>query len=232
MATKLFDQDALISMLTDASAKGGEQLRKAVHDATLRALQGRELTLQNIRSVLKTVSQATSSVVSKDASLPTADVEALLTSAVEGMDDALLKAVDANRVALQQFAAQGADLREKHLKKAMDDLEKLEDMMFGALGKVAEGSGTQFAGPWSAVLDKMKASGTQTGTQATAAISQIGEQMRDAVRTSRASSLKAAQALAESYSALVSGVLIGMAEALEQAPGAAKRAAAKTARKR
>ena len=231
MAKPGFDQDALITMFTEASAKGGEQLRKAVHDATLRALQGRELTLQNIRAVLKTVTQAAGAAAATD-SVPTADVEAMLSSAVEGMDDALLQAVEANRVALQQFVAQGADMREKHLKKAVDDLEKLEDLMLGTLGKAAEGAGAQFAGPWSAVLDKMKMSGTQTGTQATAAVAQIGEQMRDAVRASRSSGLRAAQALAESYSALVSGVLIGMADALQQSPGAAKRTAAKTSRKR
>lgn len=231
MAKWGIDQDALIAMFAQASAKSSEQLRKAVHDATLRALQGRELTLQNIRAVLKTMTQAAGAAAARDGA-PAADVEAMLTSTVEGMDDALLHAVDANRVALQQFAEQGADLREKHLKKAIDDLEKLEDLMFGAVGKAAEGAGAQFAGPWSAVLDKMKVSGTQTGTQATAAVAQIGEQMRDAVRASRASGLRAAQVLAESYSALVSGVLIGMAEALQQSPGAAKQAAAKATRKR
>ena len=45
---------------------------------------------------------------------------ALLDKAVAGMDDALLKAVEAHRAALQQLTGQGADLREKHLKKALD----------------------------------------------------------------------------------------------------------------
>ena len=47
------DQNAIISMFASASAKGGEQLRKGVADATLAALQGRELSLKNIRAVLK-----------------------------------------------------------------------------------------------------------------------------------------------------------------------------------
>jgi hypothetical protein len=41
-------------------------------------------------------------------------------------------------------------------------------------------------------------------------------QSRDAIRDSRASSMKAAQAMMDSYSALVSGVLIGMSEGLVQ----------------
>ena len=46
--------------------------------------------------------------------------------------------------------------------------------------------------------------------------------MQTAVRSTRAASMKAAQALAESYTAMVSGVLIGMSEAL-QSGGAAKK---------
>ena len=58
MAKPMWDPDALISMFESATAKQGEQLRKAVSEATLRALQSRELTLKNIRSALKAVGDA------------------------------------------------------------------------------------------------------------------------------------------------------------------------------
>ena len=44
-------------------------------------------------------------------------------------------------------------------------------------------------------------------------------QMQTAMRDSRAASLRAMQAMAESYSAMVGGVLLGMSEALQQNPG-------------
>ena len=50
MPATAFDADALISMFENASAKGSAQLQKAVTEATLAALQGRELTLANIRA--------------------------------------------------------------------------------------------------------------------------------------------------------------------------------------
>ena len=81
------DQSALIDMFSQASAKQGEALRKAVSEATLKALQGRELTLQNIRSVLKTVTEATSAGVLQNAS-PSVDPQALLSKAFAGMDAA------------------------------------------------------------------------------------------------------------------------------------------------
>ena len=39
------DQEALISKFSEASAKQGDAIRKAVTETTLKALQGRELTL-------------------------------------------------------------------------------------------------------------------------------------------------------------------------------------------
>ena len=130
------------------------------------------------------------------------------------MDDALLKAVEANRTALGTLAAQGADLRDKHLTKALDDLEKMEDAMFAAVRKTAAGAGAPLAGAWGAVLEKMQAGGTLSGAQASATSEQFAQQMQDAMRSSRAASMRAAQALAESYTAVVSGVLMGMSDAL------------------
>ena len=215
MPQPMFDQEALIEMFQNATARGGTQLRQAASQATLQALQGRELTLKNIRAALKSVSEAASLGAMKNTRAGV-DPEALLEKAVSGMDDALMKAVDANRAALQQFVAQGADLREKHLKKAVSDLEKFEDTMFDALRRTAQGAGSPLAGAWSQVLEKMQAGGTASGTHAAATAEQMINQAHEAARASRAAGLRAAQALAEGYTAMVSGVLLGMAEALQQ----------------
>lgn len=212
MAKPMFDPDALVAMFENATATQGAQLKKAATEATLAALQGRELTLKNIRAALKQVAEAASMGAAKNV---TAGLEpaTLLDNAVAGMDAAVLKAVDANRVALAQLAAQGADLREKHLKKAIDDLEKFEDTMFAAMKKAAEGAGAPMAGAWGQVLEKMQAGGTLSGAKAASTAEQFTEQMQTAMKTSRAAGLRAAQALAESYTAMVSGVLIGMSDA-------------------
>ena len=226
MSKPAFDADALISMFEGATARQGAQLQKAVSDATLAALQGRELTLKNIRTALKSVSDAASAGTERNP-LSSVDAQALLDTAVRGMDDAMLKAVEANRTALATLTAQGADLRDKHLKKALADLDKLEDTMFAALKKSAESAGAPLAGAWEQVLQKMQAGGTLSGAQAASAAEQLGAiaaQMQGALRSSRAASLRTAQALAEGYTALVSGVLLGMSQALQSqgTPPAAK----------
>lgn len=225
MAKPMFDADSLISAFETATARQGAQLKKAVSDATLASLQGRELTLKNIRAALKAVTEAASAGAAKNLT-GGVDAEALLEQAVAGMDQALLKAVEANRVALGQLVSQGADLREKHLKKALDDLDKFEDTMFAAIRKASAGVEGPLAGAWNQVLEKMQAGGTLSGAQASNTAEQLTAQMQDAMRTTRAASMRAAQVMAESYTAMVSGVLLGMSDAL-QAGAAPKKAPAK-----
>lgn len=211
----LFDADALISMFEKASADGSAKLRKSVSDATLQALQGRELSLKNIRTALAGVSKAADTGLAKNMA-PPMDVDAMLDQAVAGMDDALLKAVDANRVALERLVAQGADVRDKHLKKALSDLEKFEDTLIDTVKKNAGGVGDPMSAAWGQVLEKLNAGGTLSGAQAASTVEQLASQMQTAMRDTRAASLRAAQAMAESYTAMVSGVLIGMADAMTQ----------------
>ena len=215
MAKPMFDADALISAFENATAQQGAQLKKAVSDATLASLQGRELTLKNIRAALKAVTDAASAGAAKNLTSGV-DAGALLDQAVAGMDQALLKAVEANRVALGQLVSQGADLREKHLKKALADLDAMEDSFIGAIKKAADAAGTQAGQAWAPVLEKLQAGGTLSGAKAATTAEQFLGQMHTAMRDSRAAGLKAAQTLAESYAALVSGVLIGMSDALTQ----------------
>ena len=212
-----FDADALIEMFENASTRGSTQLRSAVEQATLAALQGREMTVKNIRGALEAVTQAVTQGAAKN--VAGVDPAALLDRAVQGMDDALLKAVQANRTALQQFVDRGADLREKHLKKAVADLEKFEDTLIESVEKSAGKASADMAAAWGQVLERLNAGGTLSGAKAATTAEQFQQQMKDiqsAMRDTRAAGLRAAQALAESYTAMVSGVLIGMADAMRQ----------------
>jgi DNA anti-recombination protein RmuC len=216
------DQDALIKQFSQATAKQGEALRNAVNQATLKALQGRELTLANIKQVLGTVAKAASTGASSSA-LPAVDVEGLLAKAFAGMDAALEQAVQANRKALQQMVDQGANLRETQLKKALADIEKMEDALFDAVRKAAGGASLQ--GPWANVLGQAQGKATGTGALASSTVEQLMESVQNGLREGRALGMNASQAMLDSYSTLVSGVLIGMSDALQQggtAPAAAR----------
>ena len=214
------DQDALVKMFSEASAKQGEALRKAVSEAMVKALQGRELTVDNIRKVVKSVTQATATGAALNTA-PAVDVEAILTQALGGMDAALLQAVEAQRKALAMMVEQGVGLQEKQMKTALANVEKMEDVFFAAVTKAAQGAGGALSGPWEQVLESMKLKGSATGTQASSAVEQLVAQAQTVLRDSRASGLRTAQAMLDSYAALASGVLIGMSQGLAQGGSAA-----------
>ena len=214
------DQDALVKMFSEASVKQSDTLRRAVCDATLKALQGREMTVQNMRGVLKSVTQAASMGMAKNPA-GAMDVEAILDNTLAGMDAALLQAVEANRKALQQMVDQGVGVQQAQMKAALANLEKMEDMFFSTIGQAAQSAAVPMQGPWKHVLDLMKQHGTATGVQATTTVEEVMAQGQKAMREGRASSMRAAQAMMDSYAALVSGVLIGMSEGMRKGPPAA-----------
>ncbi len=220
------DQDAIVKMFSEATTKQGEALRKAVSDATLKALQGRELTMANIKKVLATVTTAATAGAAQNVASPI-DVEAMLTKAFAGMDAALLQAVEANRKALQQFVDQGAGLQEKQLKGALANIEKMEDTFFATVTQATKGAGGPMQAPWEHVLSAMKMKGTDTGAQATQTVEQLLAQTQTALRDGRAASAKTAQAMLDGYAALVSGVLIGMSQGLQSGGAETPAASAK-----
>jgi hypothetical protein len=211
------DQDAMIAMFAEASAKQGESLRQAVSAATLRALQGREMTLANIRKVVQSMAGAASLGVAQNPA-GASDGEALLGKALAGIDGALLQAVEANRRALEQFVGNGMALTEKPLKTALANIEKMEDVFFEAVTKASQGAGAMQA-PWEQALSALRMKGTDTGAQASETVTGLLAQAQTLMRDGRATGMRAAQAMLDSYAAMVSGVLIGMSEGM-QAGGA------------
>jgi hypothetical protein len=225
------DQEALTEMFSSATAKQGGALRTAVRDATLKALQGREMTLKNIREVLATVTKAASTGL-MDNKAAGVDVEGMLGKAVAGMDSALLQAVEAQRVALEQFVEQGMGVQQTQMKAALTNLEKMEDLIFTTVSKAAQSAGQPLQGPWDKVLVGLKAGGTDSGAKAAATVEEMMTAARDAAREGRAMGAKAAEGLMNSYAALVSGVLIGMSEGLRRDEGGDEPPAARKAPKR
>jgi hypothetical protein len=220
------DQDALVTLFSQATAKQGEALRKAVSENTLKALQGRELTLANIKKVLTAVTQAASVGAAKN-TLPEVNVEEMLGKAFAGIDAALLKAVQAHRKALQQLVDQGVNLQDKQMNDALANIEKMEDVFFTAVTKSALADAAPLKGPWEHVLSAMKVKGTDTGALATTSVTQLMTQAKEAIRAGRASSVRNAQTMMQSYATLVSGVLIGMSDGLQPVSAAPARKARK-----
>jgi hypothetical protein len=223
--TPLIDTDEVLKQMTAQAVAQGENLRTTVRDLTLKGLQSRELSLAQMKAVIRSVTEG----VNLGALQGKLDADEVVTQALAGMDDALLKAVDASRVALQQITGE-REFRDSHLKKALNDLEKLEDEFLATVKKAATGARAPFKSQWGGALDEAMNAGTATGQQVMAMVEQYGEQVRATARASRDAGFRAAHALAQNFAALASGVLIGMAEAMREGSSAGGASAPKKRR--
>ena len=170
--------DEVLTGLARESVKQGENLRAAVRGLTLNALKGRELTMRELTRVV-----------------PKLEANQMLGEAFAGIDEAVLKAVQANHLALQQLAAQRQGLRESHFQRALDELERLEDDFYARVKEAAKRGGT---------------------SQVAARLEEFSDRVHDVVKQQRRTALKAAEAMAENFTALASGILIGLTEGLQQ----------------
>ena len=96
----------------------------------------------------------------------------------------------------------------------------MEDVFITTVSKAAQTANDQVQAPWRHVIEAMKLKGTDTGAQAASTVEQLVAQGQAALRDGREMGVRAAQALMQSYSTLVSGVLIGMSEGLQQGSAA------------
>ena len=206
------DADEVLKGLARESVKQGENLRTAVREVTLNALKSRELTLAEIKRVVKTVTEG----VNLGAASSKIDAERVLGEALAGMDDAVLRAVQANHIALQQLSAQGQSLRESHLKKALGELERLEDEFVASVKEATKKGSKQLKDQWASVLQQKQAVGLETAAQIEATMEQFGDQMRETVKQQRRTAIKAAEMMAENFTTLANGILIGLTEGLQQ----------------
>jgi hypothetical protein len=206
------DADEMLKGLARESVKQSENLRSAVREMTLKALKGRELTLSQIKRVVKAVTEG----VNLGAANTKIDAERVLGEALAGMDEAVLKAVQANHIALQQLSQQGQNLRESHVKKALAELERLEDEFVATVKDATKKGSKQLKDQWASVLQQKQATGLETAAQIEATMEEFGDRMHEAVKQQRRTALKAAEVMAENFTTLASGILIGLTEGLQQ----------------
>jgi hypothetical protein len=210
MKSAALNSDEMLKTMAAEAVKQQSQIRSAVRDITLKALQARELGLAQISSVVRNVTAGVNAGLADKG-----NVETALADAVAGMDDALLKVVEANQVALTKLTEGGASFEESSVKKALDELEKFEDRFRNGIKEGTQEAGERLRQQWASILEKIPHGGTDTGERVMQTLAAHAQQAQDAVTSSREAGLKVAHTLAQNYATLVSGVLMGLSEAMQ-----------------
>ena len=202
MKNPTINPDEMLKSMAAEAVKQHKQIRTTIRDLTLEALQMRELSLKQINSVVRKVTEGVNVGVGGGK----IDVEKALSDALAGMDEALLKVVEANKVALQKLTEGGASFEESSVKKGLT---------FDGVKQADQEAGDRTKEQWKAILDNIPRGGTDTGERVMQTLAAHAQQARDALTSSREAGLKVAHTLAQNYATLVSGVLMGLSEAMQ-----------------
>src|ERR1700737_3806095 len=133
MTTSTINPD---EMLKSRAAEGERQHKKntpTIPDLPAQALQVRELSLKQINSVMRKVTEGVNVGVGEGK----IDAEKALSDALAGMDEALLKVVEANKVALHKLSEGGASFEESSVKKGLKELEAIEEKFLDGVKQAA-----------------------------------------------------------------------------------------------
>jgi hypothetical protein len=211
MNPSTINPDEMLKSMAAEAVKQHEQIRTTIRDLTLKALQTRDLSLEQINGVVRNITAGVNIGVKGKT-----DTQKTLSDALAGMDDALLKVVEANKVALQKLTDGGASFEESSVNKGLKELEAFEEKFLDGVKNAVQSSSDPIKGQWKAILDKIPPGGTETGAQVAETLSARAREAQVAMRSSREAGLKAMHTITQNYATLVSGVLIGLSEAFEQ----------------
>jgi len=211
MKNPTINPDEMLKSMAAEAVKQHKQIRTTIRDLTLEALQIRELRLKQINSVVRKVTEGVNVGVGGGK----IDVEKALSDALAGMDEALLKVVEANKVALQKLTEGGASFEESSVKKGLKELEAFEEKFLDGVKQAAQEAGDRTKEQWKSILDNLPRGGTDTGERVMQTLAAHAQQAQDALTSSREAGLKVAHTLAQNYATLVSGVLMGLSEAMQ-----------------
>lgn len=206
------DPNELLQTMAAKAVEHGDTLRQSVRDLTLKALSSREATLEQVNKVLEAVTAG----VSRGAATAKVDSAKILKDALAGMDEAVMKVVEANQIALKKLTDQGSDFEQSQLKKRLDEVKSLESQFVSSVQKAAEGASAPLQAAWAPVLAQFRTSGSQTGAEAQRFAETFAANMKQQMEASRETAFKAAHTLTQNYATVVSGILMGLSEAYQE----------------
>ena len=189
----------------------GVDIRERVHDLTLNALQSRRFDRDAMRDVFKAI---TSGVATGAQGSP--DMRGALADGLKGMDQALAKSAEAGAAALKQLATTGRNFSESDLKGALANLKKLEDDFVTTVSNVADAVTGPVQPELRGALGNLTHVGTATGKQLALSFNELAHSFAVFSIDAGIAGLEMASEFGARFANLASGILAGVAHALEK----------------
>jgi len=188
----------------------GSDVKEIVRRITLKALTEGKLDTESVRQVASTVVKG----AEMGAASHGAEARDILTMAVSGLDEALSKAAEASKLALQEAAGRGEEFSSHDLKRTLDDMQGLEELFLETLRDAAKGGKDQASVTLHDLAEHAQHSGTAVGTQLNVGLTDLIEQVVDFGKVQLESGADSAKTTGALLAQLASGMLEGIADSL------------------
>lgn len=210
-------QDLNEERLKQAAAefvRQGINIRGKVHDLTLAALRDRKFDRNAMRDVFRAVTAG----VATGAEKSPAGMRDAFADGLKGMDEALAKSAEAGAAALKQLASTGRNFSDTELKSALESLKKLEDDFVSTVAHVADAAAGTVQPALRDALGNLTHTGTATGKQLALGLNEFAHQFAVFSIDTGIAGLEAASEFGARFASLASGILSGVADALQPKP--------------
>lgn len=201
-----------IKQAVSTSVEQGVDIREKVRNLTLQALKIRKLSPDEIKPVISAVTEG----ISLGAAKRVGEAKSALTEGLAGLDEALTKAAEATRLALQQLTAQTKDFSESDLSWALVSLKRLEEEFLDTVSVVADSATGRIKQEMKDLVVHARRAGTDTGAKVAETVSTFGNKVSATLHEGKAVGKDAAREMSARLASLASGIFAGMADALHE----------------
>jgi len=190
-----------ISQAASDSVKQGVDIRERVRTLTLEALQARRFDRDAIRDVVRAVTAG----IARGAEGSQLGLRQTLAEGFRGMDQALTKSIEAGHEALRQLAATGRGISDNEVKQALAGLRKIEEDFVSTVDQVAHSANERVRPELRELLREATHAGTETGRRTAKLMAEF-----------TLTGIEIAGEFGARFAQIASGVLAGMADALDK----------------
>jgi hypothetical protein len=193
-------EDDLRNAASEAMRTGADVSRR-FRDLTLNALSNRRFDREGIREVVRALTEGMAAAAPASGGT----MRKAMGQALRGMDEALTKSVEAGEEALRTLVATGRSINDNEVKQALAGLKKIEADFLATVSQVAETANERARPELRQLAQRAARAGTETGRQAASLMADV-----------TFSGIELAGHFSARFAQMASGVLAGMADALEK----------------
>jgi len=198
-----------------AAASADEGLRERIRVLVMQALVERRAEPAAVKSVLR------SALAGIDGGLAQRGVQAgsAVREAVKGLDEAVARSVFALQMALDEAWSHGRDYTENDVKDTVSTVQDLEEDILSTLKSAADDAKGWLKAEFTDLGGHLARTGTDTGAQVRDVMQRLNSRLASAAAGSGADVITAAGASRARLNEVASGILRGLADALDARAG-------------